>query len=171
MVPSASVGEPASFRLVDYHGSRQYGDMLRFALSLMPNYALRVHSLERFDELEREPGAIKLLCFLGLHPSVATPPLLRTLSATYRGRVNVLDVRVHESAPAGAAIAARYSVSALPSVMALRASGEIEPWRHKGPPTLRRLKEFASALLADAEAAAGGAQQAEKASTGSKEEL
>lgn len=144
------------FRIVDYHGDRTFSDLLRFALGLMPNFVQRVESVVEFERLERAPNTPKLLCFLGLAPAVGTPPMLRALSATYRGRLLVLEVRVHESAPAGHAIAARYGVSALPSVMALRAAGDAEPWRHRGPPTFRRLSELAAALLHDHDVAASG---------------
>ena len=146
--PALSTGGATTFKHVDYHGTRQFGDLLRFALGLMPSYTIRVPSVERFEELERQPSTPKLLCFLGIEPAVATPPLLRALSATFQHRILFLEVRVHESEPVGSAIAARYGVSALPSFMGLRASGEPEPWRHKGAPTFRRLREFAASLLA-----------------------
>lgn len=154
-----AAGAAPEFRLVDYHGDRSLGDMLNFAHSLMPNFVVMPRSAEEFDEVERTPGTPKLLCFLSLDLSVPTPPLLRALSATYRHRLLVLDVRVHESAPHGHALAARYGVSALPSVFSLRSSFSAEPRRHNGPPTFRRLSELAAALLAqhDEEQAAASA--------------
>ena len=92
----------------------------------MPDYVVRVPSWERFEELERQPDMLKLLCFLGLDTEVETPPLLRALSSVFRGRALVLEVRVHEAAPSvGEELAARYGVSALPSVVGLRPSGEL----------------------------------------------
>ena len=100
VVPRPDGDAEGGFRLVDYHGTRRFEDLLRFARGLMPNYVHAVPSVERLDELEQQhPAALpRLLCFLGLHPEVPTPPLLRALSATYRGRVLVLEVRVHELA-------------------------------------------------------------------------
>ena len=140
------------FKLVDYHGDRSFADLHRFALKLMPNYVERALTSESFHAaLAADPGLPKVLCFLGIDPALETPPLLRALSATYRGRVAIIEVRVHSSAPDGAALAARYGVDRLPSFMALRGPALVdgdEPLRYRGPPiTFRRLSDFAAALL------------------------
>ena len=162
MVPNPIGGASTSstFRLVEYHGSRTFADLLRFAHGLMPNYVHQIDSAESFESLLlQQRDKLKLLCFLGLAPDVATPPMLRALSAAYRNRVVVIDVRVHANAPQGvSSIAARFGVSALPSVIALRRAadgnndphgnaGESVPWWHDGPPTHRRLDEWLGSLL------------------------
>ena len=151
IVPAAN---GAQRKLVDYHGTRRFPDLLRFSLHWMPDYVARVESLSDVDELEaRVAPAPRLLCFLGISAEADTPPLLKALSSRYRDRALIVDVRVHETAPAGATIAARFGVSALPSVVALRGpigQDGLDSWRHKGQPTLRRLSEFVDRLL-DAE--------------------
>ena len=81
------------FKLVDYHGDRSFADLHRFALKLMPNYVERALTSEAFHAaLAADPGLPKVLCFLGIDPALETPPLLRALSATYRGRVAIIFI-------------------------------------------------------------------------------
>lgn len=147
IVPAATAG--GKRRFVNYVGTRTLKDMVAFAVKLMPDFVVRVDSDEAWEELrahatsEQQP---RLLCFLGLPADAPTPPLLKALSATYKDLL-VAEIRVHESAPSGAAIAARFGVSALPSFVALRAEGEHDPWRHMGAPTFRRLSWFAESTL------------------------
>ena len=153
---SSSSSSSPPFKLVDYHGDRSFADLHRFALGLMPNHVVRALTSDAFHgALSAFPTLPKVLCFLGIDPALETPPLLRALSAIYRGRVLVIEVRVHETAPDGARLAARYGVDRLPSFMALRVGGQDhdhdEPFRYNGPPiTFRRLSEFAAALLQQA---------------------
>lgn len=151
LVPDAETGRP---RLVDYgSGPRTVNALAGFAIGLMPNFAVRIDSAAAWAELERRAivsRTPRLLAFLGLNASVATPPLLKALSASYRERVFIAEVRVHETTPAGAAVAARFGISSLPSVLALRAAGptaEHQAWHHAGPPTFSRLSDFARSVL------------------------
>jgi hypothetical protein len=157
MVPAVDGREG---RLVGYVGSRQLGDMIRFATALMPNFVEKIVSDEAWEAVREQAASSelpRLLCFLGLSADAETPRLLKALSATYRNLL-VADVRVHESAPAGAAIAARFGVSALPSFVALRGSSEHASWRHSGAPTFRRLSWFADSVLADSKQQEGASK-------------
>ena len=161
IVPGANAGDAK--RIVDYHGTRTFTDLLNFAIRLMPNFVARVDSNEAWEAAAARASAAqlpRLLCFLGLDAAAETPPMLKALSAKYRDVLLVTDIRVHESAPAGAEIAARYGVSALPSVVALKggawARREHEPWRHNGPPTFRRLSDLANWLTSESALAGPG---------------
>ena len=154
IVPGSTSGEAK--RIVDYHGTRTFGDLQRFALRLMPDHVARVSSHEEWEAASSQASAAqlpRLLVFLGLDVGAATPPMLKALSAQYRGALQVMDIRVHESAPAGAEIAARFGVSALPSVVALKGGActlrEQAPFRHDGPPTFRRLSDLANWLTSE----------------------
>ena len=156
IVPGATGGIEGR-RFIEYQGTRRYDDLLSFALGLMPNFVARVESEEAWVQATEQASATKLprlLCFLGIAADVETPPMLKALSANFRDHLIVTDVRVHESAPTGWEIAARFGVNALPSFVALRGGAwtnrDQEPWRLDGPPTFRRLSDVGSWLTSEA---------------------
>ena len=166
LVPHAS----GTARLVDYEGRRELADLAQFAGDLMPSHVVVVDGPETWQQAAGSAAAAhlpRLLCFVQRSASASTPRLLKALSSTLFGRLIVVEVRMHGSVPGTVDIAQRLGVSTTPSVLWMHAD---EPVWHTGPPTFRRMREFAEAMLSAPQelamsiSAARGAEPAAEAS-------
>lgn len=150
-VPSAGPGLPR--RVLEYHGRREVPELLRFAAELMPSYVAVVGDEAAWRRAEEAAAAARLprlLCFVDRRADSPTPPLLKALSAAFRTRVAVTEVRAHPSVAGTAAIAERFGVRDLPAVLALGPGASVDAaLRHDGPPTFRRLRDFVHSNLVD----------------------
>lgn len=165
LVPNVA-GDDEPPALVEYTGDRGVEDLARFAGALMPSLVVVVHDEAALAAAAAAARLPQLLCFVARRPTSATPPMLKALSTTFRGRLLVAEVRVHDSTPATVELAARFGVGQSPAFFALPAPRGSDkelrddapaslPRLYKGLPTLRRLVEFANTLVGEANTLAG----------------
>lgn len=131
--------------VVDYQQAREVKDLLRFATNTMPNYvepAVDAASLAKLEAKAKEWGLPLILVFSD-KPAGATSSTLKALSAEYRRRVLIGELRSKRSLEA----VQRFGVTSFPTAICLASEGEAtrETHRFEGKePTYRRLDTFVS---------------------------
>jgi len=126
-------------RTLDYNQERKTKDLMRFAVSHMPNYVERLDgddALAAFEAKAAEWGLPRVLVF---SKASSTSSTLKALSVEYRRRVLIGEVKA--GGKAGGKAAARYGVKSFPSVLALPKDGG-EPLRFQKEATYNRLDAF-----------------------------
>jgi len=130
-------------RAVDYEQAREVRDMGRFALSLLPNYVEAVGGDAALGALlakGREWGLPVVLLF---SETSSTSSLLKALSAEYRRRLLLGELKAVATGGvvANAAAIERYGVTSYPTLIALKDGEEVARF-HK-----RKVSHFALDLF------------------------
>ena len=128
--------------VVEYDQAREVGDLMRFATSRMPNYVESVGAaeLDGFGAKAREWGLPRVLVFSDKVGQ--TSSTLKALSAEYRRRVLIGELRAQKHADA----VRRFAVRSFPTLLCLPADGADEPTHRfeNKEPSFRRLDTFVS---------------------------
>ena len=147
--PLSTDSTEAPPHVVEYTGTRQVDDLARFASALMPDFVSVVEDESGWDAIAARAAAERLhrLVFMTTRPAAASaPPMLKALSAAFRGLLMVVEVRIHPTVPGTIDIPQQYGVDHLPAVFGMPVLAANPTW-HTEPLTHQKLTAFAAALV------------------------
>jgi len=126
--------------MLDYDQAREVPDLVRFATSRMPSFVEPVKGPAELAALRTKAAEWGLpLVLVFSNKAGQTSSLLKALSAEYRRRVLIGELKKASSAAA----AEEYAVKTFPTLIGLRVGGEGAPLRFEGKePTAGRLDTF-----------------------------
>lgn len=125
--------------MLDYEQAREVKDLMRFATSKMPSFVETVKTASELSALRRKAAEWGLPTVLVFSDKPGqTSSLLKALSAEYRRRVLIAELKKASSADA----VAEFGVKSYPTLIGLRIGSE-PPLRFEGKdPTFGRLSSF-----------------------------
>lgn len=107
---SANKKEP-----IDYNHAREVKDLLRFSKMQMPNFAERVESADQLAKVLKKAEEWGLPLALLFSKSTSTSSTIKVLSAEFRRRLIIVDVKQSTRTEA---LAKKYAVTSFPTLLA-----------------------------------------------------
>lgn len=100
---------------IEYNQAREVKDLLRFSTMNMPNFAERVENADQFAKVLKKAEEWGLPLVLLFSKSSATSTTIKVLSAEFRRRLIIVDVKQGTRTEA---LAKKYAVTSFPSLLA-----------------------------------------------------